>query len=135
MKLEITPPPPGPYTLVLMVREWTGSGYVTRDHSNFGDRVTFPLTVPPRPIGGTANTNNAPGAVLNPAQSRDARTAATVAELTGHPGDESESPLGKGAKRAATAPGTENNPLFVLFAELTSFAQWVLRKIRQQLSL
>ena len=73
--------------------------------------------------------------VLNPAQSRDARTAATVAELTGHPSDESESPLGKGAKRAATAPGTENNPLFVLFAELTSFAQWVLRKIRQQLSL
>ncbi len=34
-ELELTPPPAGTYTLTLMLREWTGDGYVSRDHVNF----------------------------------------------------------------------------------------------------
>ena len=42
-ELELTPPPAGTYTLTLMLREWNGDGYVTRDHVNFASPVTFPL--------------------------------------------------------------------------------------------
>jgi competence ComEA-like helix-hairpin-helix protein len=37
-------PPPGDWNLVLMVREWTAAGYVTRDH------VQFPLPYRVAPI-------------------------------------------------------------------------------------
>jgi hypothetical protein len=42
-ELEIAAPLSGAYALVLMLREWAGNGYVTRDHSNLADAVTFPL--------------------------------------------------------------------------------------------
>jgi DNA uptake protein ComE-like DNA-binding protein len=41
--LALLVPPAGTYYLVLMLREWNGSGYVTRDFSNFSQTVTFPL--------------------------------------------------------------------------------------------
>jgi len=44
-ELAIVPPPAGTYTLVLMLREWTSNGYVTRDHCNFNQPVTFPLAL------------------------------------------------------------------------------------------
>ena len=45
-EMEIVSPPADTYTLVLMLREWNGDSYVTRDHCNFGLRVTFPLVIP-----------------------------------------------------------------------------------------
>ena len=39
--LPFTQPPVGTWNLVLMLREWTGSGYVTRDYTNF----SVPMTV------------------------------------------------------------------------------------------
>lgn len=42
-EIDCTVPKAGTYTLALMLREWTGTGYVTRDHSNFSQPVTFPL--------------------------------------------------------------------------------------------
>jgi hypothetical protein len=41
--LQITAPPPGAYALALMLREWAGEGYVTRDYGNLADAVTFPI--------------------------------------------------------------------------------------------
>jgi DNA uptake protein ComE-like DNA-binding protein len=35
MELAFTAPPAGPWQIVLMLREWTASGFVTRDFSNF----------------------------------------------------------------------------------------------------
>jgi competence ComEA-like helix-hairpin-helix protein len=40
-ELPFTPPPAGVWNLVLMLREWTANGYVTRDFTNFA----LPLTV------------------------------------------------------------------------------------------
>ncbi len=36
-------PPEGTWQLVLMLSEWTGQRYVTRDYSNFQTQVSFPL--------------------------------------------------------------------------------------------
>ena len=36
--LALTPPPPGDWKIVLMLREWTAAGFVTRDFTNFTTR-------------------------------------------------------------------------------------------------
>lgn len=41
--MEIAVPPADTYTLVLMLREWSGNGYITRDHCNFSYPVMFPI--------------------------------------------------------------------------------------------
>lgn len=43
----LTPPPDGTWHLVLMLREWTGLAYRTRDFTNFGLPVSFPLATGP----------------------------------------------------------------------------------------
>jgi hypothetical protein len=122
--LEISPPPAGSYTLVLMLREWTGNCYVTRDHSNFKDRVTFPLVTPPLPSSETVTTNNAHGEVLNAVQSPVAVTVATTA------GQETESPLPKDPEQAGAEQESENMFVATLPANIRRFAQWVLEKIK-----
>lgn len=122
--LEISPPPTGSYALVLMLREWTGSGYVTRDHFNFNGRETFPLAIPDQTDRGITNSNAAPEAARVPVQSQDTVTIT-----------DNESPLPIGAVRAATARETVNNSASVPIAGFISFAQRVLNKIRHLLSL
>jgi hypothetical protein len=42
--LAFTPPPPGGWQIVLMLREWTAAGFVTRDFANFDTRyVSAPV--------------------------------------------------------------------------------------------
>ena len=134
--LEITPPPSGPYTLVLMLREWTGNGYVTRDHSNFKDRVTFPLpTTPLPPLSETVTTDDAHVEVLDTAQSLEPVTVVTAAGQIGRTGHETESPSPKDAERAGTAQESEYISVSTLLANIKSFTQWVLEKIKQALSI
>ena len=40
--LAFTPPPPGDWPIVLMLREWTPAGFVTRDFTNFAARFVVP---------------------------------------------------------------------------------------------
>lgn len=42
-ELPFQPPADGTWNLVLMLREWTGLGYTTRDFVNFAAPVTFPI--------------------------------------------------------------------------------------------
>jgi len=44
--LPFVAPPAGSWNLVLMLREWTAAGYVTRDYTNFG----VPMVVAPAPV-------------------------------------------------------------------------------------
>ena len=77
-ELELTPPPAGTYTLTLMLREWNGDGYVTRDHVNFASPVTFPLdTATPTSSSATAAAplDQSPAPAPTP-QRVDAATAA-----------------------------------------------------------
>jgi len=77
-ELELAQPPAGTYTLTLMLREWVGDGYVTRDHVNFADPVTFPLvmTAPPAsaPVTSAAPVDQSPAAA-HTAQPAEAATA------------------------------------------------------------
>jgi hypothetical protein len=115
-KLDISSPPPGTYTLVLMLREWTSNGYVTRDHFDFNSRETFPLAIQALPSDKIVNTNNAPEAVQNPVQSPDAVTTT-----------ESGSPSPTDAEQAAIVRKTANKSVSVRIAEFISFAQRVLK--------
>jgi hypothetical protein len=112
--LEIRQPTPGIYTLVMMLREWTGNGYVTRDHSNFSNRVTFPLVTPIRPFPESSIGNNADEKVRHGAQ---APGAATVA---GQPG---------------IAQTGETISVSMLLANIKCITQWMLEKIKQQLTI
>ncbi|MEZ5542161.1 MAG: hypothetical protein R3F42_08960 [Pseudomonadota bacterium] len=125
-KLAIAPPPPGTYALVLMLREWTGNGYVTRDYFNFNGRETFPLAISPRPSGVAARTNSVPEVARKPASSQK---AVTTVSITG-----SKPPSQAGAERTATTRKAEDSMVAVRIAELMGYARRVLEKIRQQLS-
>ncbi len=45
--LPFTRPPKGTWQIVLMLREWTPAGFVTRDFTNFSERVSFPEEAAP----------------------------------------------------------------------------------------
>ena len=117
-ELEISSPPPGTYTLVLMLREWTGNGYLTRDHSNFRDRVTFPLVIGTQSFPESTVTGNTDEELVNAAPAPEAVTAATVAGQEGR-----------------TTQANETVSVAALLANIKSIAQWVLEKIKRQLAL
>jgi len=60
IELPLSSPPPGEWHFVLMLREWTAAGYVTRDFTNFATPVFYappPAAMPPKleaPIAPTA---------------------------------------------------------------------------------
>jgi hypothetical protein len=133
--LEISAPPPGSYTVVLMLREWTGNGYVTRDHSNFENRVTFPIATPTGSHPEAAIGNNTEEKVRHAAEATEAVAVATVAEQEGRTAHEPEPPVQKDAARPGTAEESENSSLSALLTMVKSIIQWVLEKIRQQLAI
>ncbi len=47
--LALTPPPAGRWHLVLMLREWTGNGYTTRDYFNFALPLEIEAPAPAAP--------------------------------------------------------------------------------------
>lgn len=106
--LEMTPPPAGTYTLTLMLREWVGNGYATRDHSNFANPVTFPLvTAPPRAsetVGADAPGDQAAGPAHS-SQPADEADAVGRAAAAGHPADSLAS---QASQLNRAAPQNEN---------------------------
>ena len=130
--LEISPPPAGTYTLVLMLREWVGNGYVTRDRSNFRDRVTFPLLTPTPSVSENVITDSAPSEVVNEAQSPE---PAAVSIVAGGSGYEPESSPPKNAEQVRATQESKSISVTALLANLKSFTQGVLERIKQQLSL
>ena len=60
-------PPPGDWNLVLMVREWTAAGYVTRDHVQFA----LPYRVAPVPPLVRKETDNVISVEFDPARRQE----------------------------------------------------------------
>jgi hypothetical protein len=133
--LEISSPPPGTYTLVLMLREWTGNGYITRDHSNFRDRVTFPLANGTQSFPENAVTDNTDVEAVTAVQSPEAVIVATVAGQEGRTAHEPDSTVPKAAGQSSTAQTSETVSVSALLANIKSLTQWVLAKIKQQLAI
>jgi hypothetical protein len=130
--LEIRPPPSGAYTLVLMLREWTGNGYVTRDHSNFSNRMTFFLVTPIHSFPEIGIGNNTDEKVRHGAQAPE---AVTVAGQEGDTAHKIESPVPNVAGQSGTSQTSETVSVSTLLANIKSITQWVLEKIKQQLAI
>lgn len=131
-ELEINPPPAGTYTLVLMLREWIGNGYITRDHSNFSTRVTFPIVISATQSSEPVITDKSLGRVANTAQSPEQAAHAVVAGSIAHKIESLPSP-----DFEQTCATQESNSVStqVLFDNLKRFAQRFLDRIKQPFSL
>jgi hypothetical protein len=90
--MTIVPPPADTYTLVLMLREWTGNGFVTRDHCNFGHQVTFPLAPSLHQAGETLSADQPGRPVTAPAESSGQTGTTSGAEGVAEPAPQSGSP-------------------------------------------
>jgi hypothetical protein len=87
-ELEMTPPTAGSYTLALMLREWVGNGYVTRDHTNFDHPLTFPIDIAELE---TIEVNTALAQVANAGQSTSQQSKTTVAKDVAETDNQAES--------------------------------------------
>jgi|GEM_PF-3595787 len=130
--LEIIPPPAGTYTLVLMLREWIGNGYVTRDHSSFSTRVTFPIVTSATPSSEPVIAEKSPGQATNTAQSPEHAAHAVV---TGNIAQKTESPPSQDFEQTRATPESNSVPTQVVFDNLKRFAQRLLDRVKQQFSL
>jgi len=133
--LEIIPPPAGSYTLVLMLREWVGNGYVTRDHSSFSNRVAFPIVISAPREKATAIADEPLGSTMHTAPPAEQAASATVAGPVGDTGDEAGATPSKGTEQAYAIQERENVSARAMFDKLKSFAQRLLHRLKQQLSL
>jgi hypothetical protein len=74
--MDIVVPPADSYTLVLMLREWNGNSYITRDHCNFNYQVTFPVDMSAA-LSSESLTADEPRETLAPAPQSDETGAET----------------------------------------------------------
>jgi hypothetical protein len=86
--MEIATPPADTYSLVLMLREWNGNSYVTRDHCNFRQRVTFPIAISATQASETLIADEPLGHAGNPVQTAEQVDEATRAERVESPAHE-----------------------------------------------
>ncbi len=82
-ELEIAPPATGTYSLTLMLREWANNGYLTRDHFNLADTVTFPLASASTHASETTIANTALDQVSSPPKPREQESRITATEQAG----------------------------------------------------
>jgi hypothetical protein len=83
--LAFTPPPPGDWQIVLMLREWTAAGFVTRDFTNFAMRyvaapvvATAPACVAGKPVVPMAEKPAPPVVATAPAPALPGSAAASA---------------------------------------------------------
>lgn len=113
--LECSLPPSGSYTLVLMLREWDGTGFVTRDHSNFRERVIFPLDT---------GTKSFPQGMVTDNTDEEVANAVHEPELT----------VSKATGESSSAQASKTITVSELLTNIKSTSQWLLEKIKQKLA-
>jgi len=134
-ELEICAPPPGTYTLVVMLREWGGSAYVTRDHLTFDSQVTFPCLTPARSLSEAAIGTNADEKREDTAQTHGTVNAATVAAPAGRSSHEPGSPVAEATRGSNKTHAGKSTSVPAVLANIKSIARWVLQRIKQQLTI
>lgn len=129
--LGITPPPAGAYTLVMMLREWVGNGYVTRDHCNFQDQVTFPIATSSPRASEAVIADASLGHAMDTAQSPEQAGETSVA---GHSDDTVPNSGALPPENIKTARATQvsrNDPAWIVFDNLKSFARHFMDRLKQ----
>lgn len=130
-ELEMKAPPPGTYALVLMLREWVGGGYVTRDHVNLTDEMTFPIVaavhqaseIGPADVPADRRT----GQSQPPQPTRDAAVHASVGPV----GQDAESVAPNDTQSAPPAQGTPSAYLRDGLDKLKSFLRRTFKRLKE----
>jgi hypothetical protein len=117
-----------------MLREWIGNGYVTRDHTNFRDQATFPVTIASPRAGEAVTADVSPGQVANAAQSPEQAGNTSVAGYIGDTGPENGALPPKIIEAARATQESRNDPARVIFDILKRFAQRLMDSVKQLLS-
>jgi hypothetical protein len=133
--LAMTPPSAGTYTLVLMLREWTGNGYVTRDHCNFRVQVTFPVVTSSPPANDIVIEEVILGQATNNAHPPEPAGEPNVARqgVESMPDNGMLPPANIGAAR--TTPENRQDAARVTLDNLKSFARNLMDSLKQRLLL
>jgi len=129
--MEIATPPADAYTLVLMLREWNGNSYATRNHCNFRQRVTFPIAVSATRASETLIADEPLVHVGNPVQSAEQVDAATRAERVESPAHEPGPPAPQNTGPMRASQKDESASAQMLFADLKRFAQRLWNWLKQ----
>ena len=134
--MQMTPPPPGTYTLVLMLREWAGNGYVTRDHRNFDHPLTFPLVMTATEQSGKPVADVVPaGPAVIPVRSSGPAPDAAEAGPVGSPDTEAGQRASKDVGESPVSPKDEALSFSLFLEDWKQFAGRLRDRFRKQLSL
>jgi hypothetical protein len=131
-ELEMTQPQAGSYALALMLREWVGNGYVTRDHTNFAFPVVFPVAIAEHETSEVIEVDTRLAQVVSYRQSASQQSAVALSEDVTDTENQAEPSQPKDMKQTSTGLQSENIPardeldalkrfgqqLFVLFQKL-----------------
>ena len=130
--LEMTPPPAaGSYTLALMLREWVGNGYVTRDHTNFAYPAVFPIAIPEYETSEMIEVDTGLAQVASSGQSTSQQSAETLVEDVADTGNQAEPSQPMYTQQTSTAVQSEKIPARGELDALKRFAQRLLVMLQQ----
>jgi hypothetical protein len=132
---EITLPPPGTYTLALMLREWVGNGYVTRDHCNFDLQVTFPIEIKETHSTATPGTEEAIGQAAEPEQFFEQTRDTIEAGEIGNPDQENVCLATQDIECTPVVKKDESLSVWLLLDDWKQFTRQLWGKIRKRLPL
>ncbi len=129
--MVIVPPPADTYTLVLMLREWIGNSYVTRDHCNFSHRVTFPIAISATQTTETLIADEPFGQVANPAHSFEQTGEPAHVGRVGNPAHDAGPLARQDIEQTRASQKGESVSAQTLFGDLQRFAQRLWDTIKQ----
>jgi hypothetical protein len=129
--MEMVAPPADTYTLVLMLREWTGNSYVTRDHCNFSHRVTFPIAIAATQATETLIADEPLGQVAQPAKSFEQTGEVAHAGPVGNPANEVGPLAPQDIEKTRASRKGESAAAQIPFENLKRFAQRLWEWLRE----
>jgi len=129
--MDIVAPPADTYVLVLMLREWTGNSYVTRDHCNFNRRVTFPLAIAATQATETLIADEPRGQVAEPAQSSGQTGEVTHAGPVGNSAHEIGPLAPQGTEQTRASRKGNSASAQIPFDNLKRFTQRLWKWLRE----
>ena len=135
-ELEIAPPANGTYTLTLMLREWASNGYVTRDHSNLADAVTFPLATAANFASEDMIADTALDQVPTPPQYQEQESGVTAMEHASSAEHDTTAQVVKDVEDLRMAAGASENVSTPVEANRpVSFVRQLLERLKNRIGL
>jgi hypothetical protein len=119
--LEMNPPPPGSYALVLMLREWVGNGYHTRDFTNLTEEVTLPIVIAAPGTSEAVNDDVSQDRETSLEKTTEPATGTAVADVAARTAHEAESDVKKGIEEVSAPRKSQHAFVQVMLVNLKRF--------------